>query len=115
RGGTYFAALRCDLTSCDASKPQHKNQEPVVSPPTSALALLYLSRWSKPQAAENFARQYRDALLKRYKFAQGISPRVGDSATTRWTTDEGMVSIKVRGDQVLVLESFDEAAMNRLS
>ena len=62
RGGTYFAALRCDLTPCGANKQQKKNQEPVVSPPTSALALLYLSRWSKPEAAENFAKQYRDAL-----------------------------------------------------
>src|SRR5437764_10857480 len=46
RGGTYFAALRCDLTPCEAATKQQKNQPPVVSPSTNALALLYLSRWS---------------------------------------------------------------------
>jgi hypothetical protein len=30
-------------------------------------------------------------------------------------TDEGLVSIETRGNQVLVLESFDEAAMKKLS
>ena len=116
RGGTYFAVLRCDLAPCESStKQQKKNQEPAAAPPTSALALLYLSRWSNPDAAVGFAKQYRDTLLKRYKFAQGVAPRVGDAPTTRWMTDEGLVSIEVRGDQVLVLESFDDAAMKKLS
>ena len=115
RGGTYFAALRCDLTPCDVAREEKKNQEPAAAPPTSALALLYLSRWSKPDAAERFASQYRDALLKRYKFAQGVSLRIAESPTTRWMTDEGLVSIQVRGDQVLVLESFDEATVKKLS
>ena len=116
RGGTYFAALRCDLTPCSpaGAKPE-KNKEQVATPPTSALALLYLSRWSRPETATRFAEQYRDALLKRYKFAQGIRSTVGDAPTTRWMTDEGLVSIEAHGDQVLVLESFDEAAMKRLS
>jgi len=116
RGGSYFAALRCDLTPCESSTTQQKkNQNAVSAPPTNALALLYFSRWSSPEAAEQFAKQYREALLKRYKFAQGVAPRVGDAPTTRWTTDEGLISIETRGDQVLVLESFDEAAMKRLS
>ena len=116
RGGTYFAVLRCDLAPCESStKQQKKNQEPAAAPPTSALALLYLSRWSNPDAAVGFAKQYRDTLLKRYKFAQGVAPRVADAPTTRWMTDEGLVSIEVRGDQVLVLESFDDAAMKKLS
>jgi hypothetical protein len=115
RGGTYFAALRCDLTPCDDAKHGKKDQEQAAAPPTNALALLYLSRWSKPEMAERFAAQYRDALLKRYKFAQGVTPRTGDAPTTRWMTDEGLVSIQVRGDQVLVLESFDEATMKKLS
>src|SRR6266404_2188121 len=114
RGGTYFAALRCDLTRCDSPAKVEKGQPPVVAPPTSALALLYLSRWSRPETAARFAEQYRNALLKRYKFAQGISKN-GDAPTTRWMTDEGLVSIETRGDDVLVLESFDEAAMKKLS
>jgi hypothetical protein len=115
RGGTYFAALRCDLTPCDIAAKQQDSQPPIASPPTNALALLYLSRWSRPENAARFAEQYRNALLKRYKFAQGVTPKLGDAPTTRWMTDEGSVSIEVRGDQVLVLESFDEAAMKKLS
>jgi hypothetical protein len=115
RGGTYFAALRCDLIPCEAATKQQKNQSPAVSPPTNALALLYLSRWSRPESAARFAEQYRNALLKRYKFAQGGTPKVGDAPTNRWMTDEGLVSIDVRGNQVLVLESFDEAAMKKVS
>src|SRR4051812_24372402 len=115
RGGTYFAALRCDLTPCDAAKQEKKDQEQAAAPPTNALALLYLSRWAKPEMAERFAAQYRDALLKRYKFAQGVTPRIGDAPTRRWMTNEGLVSIQVHGDQVLVLESFDEATMKKLS
>ena len=116
RGGMYYAALRCDLTSCaTAVKQQKKEAEPVAVPPTGALALLYLSRWSTPEAAGRLAAQYRDALFKRYKFAQGVAPRVGDAPTHRWTTDEGLVSVEVHGDEVLVLESFDETAMKKLS
>ena len=111
RGGTYFAALRCDLTPCGSTT---KNQQP-VTPATNALALLYLSRWSRPETAARFAEQYRNALLKRYKFAQGVTPRIGDAPTTRWMTDEGLVSIEVRGSEVLVLESFDESAIKKLS
>jgi hypothetical protein len=114
RGGTYFAALRCDLTRCDPPAKAEKDQQPGIAPPTSALALLYLSRWSRPETAARFAEQYRNALLKRYKFAQGIS-KSGDAPSTRWMTDEGLVSIETRDDDVLVLESFDEAAMKKLS
>jgi len=115
RGGTYFAALRCDLTRCDAPPKAEKSGEQAATPPTSALALLYFSRWSRPETAAKFAEQYQNALLKRYKFAQGIRPTVGDAPTTRWMTDEGVVSIETRGDKVLVLESFDESALKKLS
>ena len=50
-------------------------------------------------------------------FATAATPTVtiGGAPATRWMTDEGLVSIQVRGDQVLVLESFDEATMKKLS
>lgn len=111
RGGAYFAALRCDLTRCQ--QPKDDKTEAAVAP-TSALALFYLSRWSSAENAARFADQYRGSLLKRYKFAQGFTARPNE-APTRWTTDEGLVSIEARGDRVLVLESFDEAAMKRIS
>jgi len=113
RGGAYFAALRCDLTPCgDMNKPDAK--EPSNAPATSSLALFYLSRWSTQEFATKFAEQYQASLLKRYKFAQGLATRPNE-LPTRWNTDEGLVSIEARGNQVLVLESFDEAAMKKIS
>src|SRR3954447_6711351 len=46
RGGSYFAALRCDLTRCEQPKDDKTD---VAVAPTSALALFYLSRWSTPE------------------------------------------------------------------
>jgi len=113
RGGAYFAALRCDATDCEQTKKK-KPDEVETPPPTSALALFYLSRWSRPEFAQKFAEQYQATLLKRYKFAQGLIERPNEPPT-RWMTDEGLVSIETRGDDVLVLESFDEATMKKLS
>jgi hypothetical protein len=112
RGGAYFAALRCDLTNCDQEK-KNKN-EVATSPPTSALALFYFSRWSGPEFAAKFAQQYQNSLLKRYKFAQGLTSHPNEKPA-RWMTDEGLVSIEARGDDVLVLESFDEATIKKVS
>jgi len=76
--------------------------------------LFYLSRWSSLENAAKFAEQYRGSLLKRYKFAQGLATRPNE-LPTRWMTDEGLVSIEARGDKVLVLESFDDAAMKKIA
>jgi hypothetical protein len=111
RGGAYFAALRCDLTRCEQPKDDKTD---VAVAPTSALALFYLSRWSSVENAAKFAEQYRGSLLKRYKFAQGLVTRPNE-VPTRWMTDEGLVSIEARGDKVLVLESFDEAMVQKIS
>jgi len=113
RGGAYFAALRCDLTPCGDTK-KGSDKEPAAAPSTSALALFYLSRWSSPEFAAAFAGQYQASLLRRYKFAQGTAARPNEKPT-RWMTDEGIVSIETRGNQVLVLESFDEATIKKIS
>jgi hypothetical protein len=112
RGGSYFAALRCDLTQCEPEKSN--KSEIAATPPTASLALFYLSRWSSLENAAKFAEQYRGSLLKRYKFAQGLATRPNE-LPTRWMTDEGLVSIEARGDKVLVLESFDDAAMKKIA
>jgi IrrE N-terminal-like domain len=107
RGGAYYA-LR---------KKSDKNGERQKLT-TGDIALLYLSRWSTPEAAKNFAAVYAGTLLRRYKFAQSQSaPAASVSAAqpvTHWTTDEGPVLVEQQGTTVLVLESFEAEFMSKL-
>ena len=112
RGGYYYAAK-------------------AKSNPDGPLGLLYVSRWSSPQKAAEFAAIYADSVKQRYKRAEGgggLLQRV--AATSReaeappqtlegrhaWTTEEGQVVVEQRGDVVFVSESLDsatEAALER--
>jgi len=107
RGGYYFAVK----SKTDAAAP---------------LGLLYVSRWSSDQAAEEFAGIYAQSLKQRYKKADEQAgapaeeaPAASDSAKDQapnllrgrhaWTTEEGAVVIEEQGDSVLVSESLDAA------
>ncbi len=103
RGGYYYAAK---------SK----------SDPNAPLGLLYVSRWSSPLTAGQFAGIYAHSLQKRYSKSTetGVPARAevdsrDDSApkslTGRhvWDTEEGSVVINQQGDLVLVSESLDSA------
>jgi hypothetical protein len=93
--------------------------------PSAPLALLYVSRWSSPEKASDFAAIYANSLTKRYKHVQGVSQdgknlpeslegiRSLSSART-WLTEEGPVVIAVERDQVLITESLDEPTTERL-
>ncbi|HKS75199.1 MAG TPA: hypothetical protein VJQ82_18470 [Terriglobales bacterium] len=100
RGGYYYAA-----------KPK--------GDPGSPLALLYVSRWSSSEKAAQFAAIYAKSLTMRYRQVHGSDFEknvVPDSITGKhtWTTEEGLVEIEVRGDTVLVTESFDQATVDAL-
>jgi len=109
RGGYYYAAR----PRSDAAAP---------------LGLLYVSRWSSTEKAQEFAGIYAQSLKQRYKKAD----EVGDPPPARsasqdkapespefkpallngrhaWTTEEGAVVIEEQGDTVLVSESLDAA------
>lgn len=99
RGGYYYAArLKGD--------------------PSASLAILYVSRWSSPETAAQFAAIYAKALAKRYKHVQetaenGKNP-IADlqaiatlNGTHTWLTEEGPVVIAVQADTVLITESLD--------
>ncbi len=114
RGGYYYAAR----TKNDAAAP---------------LGLFYVSRWSSPEKAEEFAEIYARSLPKRYKKAEDTekasssqsaseqdasektAPERGqyklDILTGRhaWNTEEGSVVIEQVGDTVLISESLDAA------
>jgi hypothetical protein len=92
--------------------------------PAATLGLLYLSRWSNPDHAAEFAAIYANSLAKRYEHVQvsadgglsadDISSLVSLTGTHTWQTEEGPVVIAVRDDMVLVTESLDQAMSETL-
>jgi len=107
QGGTFVAFRRKD-----------KAAEASVS--TGDLALLYVSRWKTPQAAERFARFYAGAVSQRYHSAtaQDVQACSGAScpvSVAQITTEEGPVIVEHWDDNlVIVSESFDDATAAKL-
>lgn len=106
RGGYYYAAK---------SKAD----------PSAALGLFYISRWSNPQHAGEFAAIYAKSLWKRYTHVHGVTegstkPLDDVNAISNldgrhvWLTEDGPVVIEVQGDMVLVTESVDEPTTESL-
>ncbi len=97
RGGYYFAAR---------AKTAPKNQ----------IAMLYWSRWDSPEAAHDFAKLYAGYLPKRYKKAVLQAP-AADAKGPRnlyvFDTDEGKASIEIEGNDVLIMEGFDDTVTQR--
>jgi hypothetical protein len=108
QGGAYVTFRRKDKVVAD------------VSASTGDLALLYISRWKTPQAAERFARFYAGAVSQRYHSAavQEVQACVGTScpvSIAQITTEEGPVIVEHWGDNsVIVSESFDAATAAKL-
>ena len=102
RGGYYFAV-----------KPKAN--------PAAPLRLLYVSRWSTAEKASEFAAIYAKSMAKRYQhadLAQSDGKPLGSpdlenltashtvTGSQMWNTEEGPVLIDVRGDTIVVAESF---------
>ncbi|MFY9562381.1 MAG: hypothetical protein WAQ52_19280 [Terriglobales bacterium] len=109
RGGYYFAG-----------RPKGDKSAP--------LGVLYVSRWSSPEKAAEFAAVYAKSLAQRYQRprALGADGKVADDAppvdswrTLRgrhaWLTEEGPVVIEVRGDAILISESLDDETSKRVT
>lgn len=108
RGGYYYAAKA--KTNADAP-----------------LGLLYVSRWSSPESAAEFAGIYAHSLQERYKHAtEANAPATPYSAASSqgddkdenkappavhgrhvWNSNEGTIVIEEQGDTVFVSESLD--------
>ena len=106
RGGYYYAAQ----PHGDASAP---------------LGLLYVSRWSSPEKASEFARVYAHGLQQRYQRVHNAeddatkAKPADDTVETltgkhAWLTEQGSVFIEVQGDTVLVSESLDQDTTERV-
>ncbi len=109
RGGYYFAG-----------KPKGDKSAPI--------AVLYVSRWSSPAKAAEFAAVYAKSLAQRYQKRQPLgadgkvaedAPPAGSWRTLRgrhaWLTEEGVVVIEVRDDQILISESLDDETTKRVA
>jgi hypothetical protein len=103
RGGYYFAG-----------KPKADKSAPI--------AVLYVSRWSSPAKAAEFAAVYAKSLTQRYQKHQGLGGdgKVAEDAPPpdswrrlrgrhAWLTEEGTVVIDVRSDEILISESMEDA------
>jgi hypothetical protein len=106
RGGYYYAAR----PHGDASAP---------------LGLLYVSRWSSPEKASEFAWVYVKGLQGRYKRARAVEDGPAKTKPANytietltgkhaWLTEDGSVFIAVQGDTVLVSESLDQDTTERV-
>jgi hypothetical protein len=99
RGGYYYAAR----PKGDAAAP---------------LGVLYLSRWSSPEKASEFAFVYAKGLKDRYQHVRDVDEEkqvkpANYSVETltgkhSFLTEEGTIFIEVKGDMVLVSESLDQ-------
>lgn len=107
RGGIYYTAqAKAAKTIVEQSSP-------------ASLALLYLSRWATPQAAQTFATVYARAIPRKYDHAiqqpeDGQSGDTTGSSSHIWNTQEGPVLIAVSGSTVFISESFPLALARKL-
>jgi len=108
RGGYYFAG-----------KPRSDKSAPI--------GVLYVSKWSTPAKAAEFAAVYAKSLTQRYQKRQALdadgkpspdAPPPDSWRTLRgrhaWLTEEGAVVIEVRNDEILISESLDDATTKRV-
>lgn len=106
QGGTYMVYRR--------------KGEPGAQVSTADLALLYVSRWKSPQAAERFAKFYSGAVPQRYHSATpeqvaGCSGSSCPVSTSQVATEEGPVIVEHWNDNtVVVSESFDASTAEKL-
>ena len=119
RGGYYYAAKAKATTDAKTD---------AKAGPEAPLGLLYVSRWSTPDAAAEFAGIYAQSLKQRYKKISEADdptqPHGADSSKDAsppslkgrhlWTTEEGTVVIEEQGDTVFVSESLDAGTTEKL-
>lgn len=87
--------------------------------PQDQIGLLFVSRWDSSESARAFAKLYGDYVPKRYKGASRLPDSCPVTAAQpecsghEWDTTEGRVLIEQLGSNLLILESLNEATMQR--
>lgn len=107
RGGAYVAFRKAAESPLPAGEGSPAD-----------VAMVYISRWRTPEAAQRFAKVYAAAVSKRYKTAQpqAEAPCAANcAARTAILTEEGPVIIEQLADNTLMIsESFDEITAGKL-
>ena len=101
RGGSYYAAAKRGVKAPDRNSSAH-------------IGLFYISKWATPEAAEEFARTYAQALPKRY---ESIHRQAADSSLPgrdKYSSADGTIFIQQTGNFVVAVESFDEDVAKKL-
>lgn len=113
QGGAYLAF--------GPATPAGKDAKATAPKATSEVALLYVSHWKTPEAAQKFAKLYADGVAKRYQTTEvrQTAACTAGADCTKWnmeiTTEEGPVIISEWPDNTLVIsESFDENTAAKL-
>ncbi len=110
RGDYFYAATRASVKKSETSSGHAADLKP------EDVSLVFTSRWASPSAARAFAGFYRTTVPKRYSDARPSHTEGSqDPAQVEvWDTSEGKVTVKVEGNLVMALESFDEASAERV-
>jgi hypothetical protein len=104
RGGYYYSARM----KGNASAP---------------LGLIFVSKWSSPKAAAQFAAIYARGVQQRYKKIDSVAEtslptdlkNIGSlGGDHSWKTEDGVIVIDVKGDTVLVAESLDQVINDQI-
>jgi hypothetical protein len=91
-GGIYYAVQKKSAPDKDSR---------------SSIALLYLSQWKSPEAAEAFANMYAGELGQQFSHVVRDGHAESDTSERIYQTSEGPVLIATQGNLVFVSESFD--------
>ena len=101
RGGSYYAAGRRGVKPPDRNSSAH-------------IGLYYISKWATEQAAQEFAKTYRDALPKRYTSLHRSPADETIPGRVQYSSSDGPIFIQQTGNMVIAVESFDEENAKRL-
>jgi hypothetical protein len=86
---------------------------------------MYLSRWSNAEKASEFAFVYAKGLKDRYTHLRDVAAETKTAKPANYTvetltgihsylTEEGPVVIEAKGDMVLISESLDQDATDKI-
>jgi hypothetical protein len=90
---------------------------------SAPLGLIFVSKWSSPKAAAQFAAIYARGVQQRYKKIDSVAEtslptdlkNIGSlGGDHSWKTEDGVIVIDVKGDTVLVAESLDQVINDQI-